>query len=58
MKELDKIIDIIVRVVSPDKIILFGSRAREDNREDSDYDLLIFKHCDSRRKLCLLEIFD
>ena len=33
----------IVSTVEPDKIILFGSRARGDNRPDSDYDLLIIK---------------
>jgi len=31
----------IVDAVHPDRIILFGSRARGDARPDSDYDLLI-----------------
>lgn len=31
----------IVERFDPDKVILFGSRARGDAREDSDYDLLI-----------------
>ena len=43
----DKICEEIVRhireVVSPKKIVLFGSRARGDGDEDSDYDLLIVK---------------
>jgi predicted nucleotidyltransferase len=30
-----------VRVVDPAQIILFGSRARGDARQDSDYDLLV-----------------
>ncbi len=31
----------IVRSFAPVKIVLFGSRARGDAREDSDYDLLV-----------------
>ncbi len=34
-------IDRIVAKFDPDQIILFGSRARGDQRPDSDYDLLI-----------------
>ena len=34
-------IDRIVREVDLDRIVLFGSRARGDMREDSDYDLLM-----------------
>ncbi|MEM0480874.1 MAG: nucleotidyltransferase domain-containing protein, partial [Candidatus Aenigmatarchaeota archaeon] len=46
MKELQKIKEIILNIakemnIEIDKIILFGSRARGDYREDSDYDLLI-----------------
>lgn len=33
----------IRRAVQPEKIILFGSRARGDARPDSDFDLLIIK---------------
>lgn len=42
-KTLDKIRDIIVETVQPDKIILFGSRATGKNREDSDYDIFVIK---------------
>lgn len=38
---LRQIVKIIVREVSPEAIILFGSRARGDARTDSDVDLLI-----------------
>ena len=31
----------IVRLVDPARIVLFGSRARGDARDDSDYDLLV-----------------
>jgi predicted nucleotidyltransferase len=40
---IDKIIPLIVSLVSPDQIILFGSYARGDNTEKSDIDLLILK---------------
>lgn len=42
-KLLERIINAILQVITPDKIILFGSRARGDAREDSDYDLLVIK---------------
>ena len=38
---LDEIVRRIVEAVDPDKIILFGSRARGDAHPDSDYDILI-----------------
>lgn len=41
-KPLEKIIvDAIVRRIRPQRIILFGSRARNDANERSDYDLAI-----------------
>jgi predicted nucleotidyltransferase len=40
---LNDIISIICSQVSPDGIILFGSYARGDNKENSDIDLLILK---------------
>jgi predicted nucleotidyltransferase len=49
---LEKAIDIIVKVADPDKIILFGSRARGDSKKDSDYDLCVLKrNVEHRRKL-------
>ena len=33
----------LVETIDPDRIILFGSRARGDHRPDSDVDLLIVK---------------
>jgi predicted nucleotidyltransferase len=38
---LQEIVRRIVAAVDPDKIILFGSRARGDAKPDSDYDILI-----------------
>jgi predicted nucleotidyltransferase len=36
----------IVETVRPDKIILFGSRARGEARPDSDFDLVVIKESD------------
>jgi len=40
---IDKIIPLIVTLASPDQIVLFGSYARGDYKENSDIDLLIIK---------------
>ena len=50
MEEIDKITKIIVESINPDKIVLFGSRARGDFREDSDYDLLVFSEKSNRNR--------
>ena len=34
-----QLIDYGIKTVDPDRVILFGSRARGDARENSDYDL-------------------
>ncbi|MFA5413951.1 MAG: nucleotidyltransferase domain-containing protein [Methanoregula sp.] len=47
---LSRIIDVIVRTLDPDTIILFGSRARGDAREDSDFDICILKKGISGRR--------
>ena len=51
---LHRIVEVIVREIDPDKIILFGSRARGDYKEGSDYDILVLKEGvrpEERRKL-------
>ena len=40
---LRRIVEVIVREIDPDRIVLFGSRARGDHKEDSDYDILVLK---------------
>jgi len=40
---LAEVVRRLVEAVDPDKIILFGSRARGDARSDSDIDLLLIK---------------
>ena len=43
---LKEIVRRLVEAVDPDRIVLFGSRARGDARPDSDLDLLIIKDTD------------
>lgn len=38
---LDRITQVIVERFSPERIVLFGSRARGDHHEESDYDLIV-----------------
>lgn len=40
---LENLVDILVREIEPDRIILFGSRARGDSNEQSDYDICVLK---------------
>ena len=41
-----------IKVVDPEKIILFGSRSKGTSHEESDYDLLVLKsNITNRRKL-------
>ena len=40
---IKKIINAVLQVIVPDKIILFGSQARGNARSDSDYDILVIK---------------
>ena len=43
MDIIEHIRNIIVSEINPDKIILFGSRARGDCSTESDYDILVLK---------------
>ena len=48
----DRIPEIVSRIVNttqPEKVILFGSRARGDARPTSDYDVLVIQHSDEPR---------
>jgi len=57
MDELVKrVVDGIVREVHPTRVILFGSRAREDHRPDSDVDLLIVYDGDLSKREVKLRI--
>lgn len=46
---LDEIVERILQVGSPQRIVVFGSRARGDARDDSDLDLLIVEDSDLPR---------
>jgi predicted nucleotidyltransferase len=46
---LREIVRRLVEAIDPDRIVLFGSRARGDARPDSDLDLLILKDSDELR---------
>jgi len=41
--DLSQIISVILREVDAEKVILFGSRARGDNKPTSDLDLLVIE---------------
>jgi predicted nucleotidyltransferase len=53
MNPQNELIDVIVRRIvetaQPDKIILFGSRARGDARPNSDFDVLVIKESSEPR---------
>jgi len=46
---LQQIVDRIRKVMAPERIILFGSRARGQGGNSSDYDLLIIQESDKPR---------
>lgn len=49
---LEKAVNVIVRVASPDRIILFGSHATGKEGPESDYDILVLKrNLENQRKL-------
>ncbi len=52
-QDIEKLIEIILKVLSPEKIILFGSYATGNHKNDSDIDLMILmkEKIDRREKL-------
>ncbi len=46
---LEQLVSRIVAAVQPEKVILFGSRARGDAKQESDFDLLVIKDSDELR---------
>ena len=41
---IKQLVNVIVREVDPETVILFGSHARGDARPDSDVDLMVVEH--------------
>lgn len=52
-KVLEKIVRRIVKIAKPEKIIMFGSAARDEMGPNSDVDLLVIKSGVHRRKLAM-----
>ena len=49
---MDQIVTLITSKISPERIVLFGSYARGENKEDSDIDILIIaKNLGNERKI-------
>ena len=55
---LHELVQRVVQLEQPEKVILFGSRARGNARPGSDYDLLVIKDIpSSARKACRRRIY-
>lgn len=52
-----QISDIIVSEIDPEKIILFGSRAMNQDNQDSDYDFLIIKSFSGNHRPYLKKVY-
>ena len=55
-KEIDRMVLMIVRKFHPERIILFGSRARGDAGPDSDVDLLVVMPLEGSKREKQLEL--
>jgi uncharacterized protein len=40
---LEEMVNVLVKAINPERVVLFGSRAKGEAREDSDLDLLIIE---------------
>jgi len=56
--EIKLIIQKIADYCKPEKIILFGSMARGENKEGSDIDLLVIKDSNKKRPFRVKEVFE
>lgn len=54
---LTNIVDILVREVEPDRVILFGSRAKGRHEERSDYDICVLKSGVAHRRALAKQIY-
>ena len=58
LDETQNIVNKIADYCKPEKIILFGSFARGEEKSDSDIDLLIIKDSDKKRPFRVKEVFE
>ncbi|MDP3994856.1 MAG: nucleotidyltransferase domain-containing protein [bacterium] len=58
LNETQIVINKIIEYCKPDKIILFGSLARGEEKSDSDIDLLIIKDSNKKRAFRIKEVFE
>ncbi len=56
-KILNSIVRQVVSVASPEKIILFGSRAKGNNGDESDYDICVLKRGIRKRRVIAQKIY-
>ena len=57
-EQLQQIIDKIVACIDPVRIYLFGSRARDNSRNDSDYDIAVIYDGELSKREVSLGIYD
>ena len=57
-EQLQQIIDKIVAYIDPVRIYLFGSRARDNSRNDSDYDIAVIYDGELSKREVSLGIYD
>ena len=55
---VEAIVDIIVRVADPDRIILFGSHASGNAGPDSDYDICVLKSGITHKRKCAMALYE
>ena len=54
---LKKIVDIITRSAHPDRIILFGSRSKGTQAQESDYDICVIKRGVRHRRGLAMKLY-
>lgn len=54
---LERVLKVIVARAKPNKVILFGSRATGNFREDSDYDLLVLRKGAKKNRAVAQDIY-
>ena len=60
-KQIQKIVDVIVKGYQPEKVILFGSYAKRRQNKWSDLDFMVIKKTKQRylkRPLAVMDLFD